>query len=189
MQLPAACQLAIPMPCLKYFQFDFLNIFPYSWLISCPIGHFPFIYMLKCCSTKLYWQTLAHNCEGSIMANGKQIQDTTARYSHIYVSPNKQLEIYACKRFISPKRARTRARVRHGARFFPPATVAIFIDTIGKNVCQVAADRLQMCAKCANDALSPSLTHSLCLSPTCVLYIWTYEFAAPIGSSVHSFIA
>lgn len=44
----------------------------------------------------------------------------------------------------------------HGV--FPPATVAIFIDTIGKNVCQVAADRLQMCAKCANDALSPSLS-------------------------------
>lgn len=109
------------------------------------------------------------------MANGKQILllDTTARYSHSYVSPNKQLEIYACKRFISPKRARTRARVRHGARFFPPATVAIFIDTIGKNVCQVAADRLQMCAKCANDALSPSLPLSLSLS-TCVLYIYEH---------------
>lgn len=66
----------------------------------------------------------------------------------------------------------------HGARhgLFPPATVAIFIDTIGKNFCQVAADRLQMCAKCANDArLCPiSLSPSLSFSPTastCVLYI------------------
>lgn len=51
----------------------------------------------------------------------------------------------------------------HGARhgLFPPATVAIFIDTIGKNVCQVAADRLQMCAKCANDARLCAISLSL----------------------------
>lgn len=63
----------------------------------------------------------------------------------------------------------------HGV--FPPATVAIFIDTIGKNVCQVAADRLQMCAKCANDALSPSLSPPLSLPHTlhmCVIYIYEH---------------
>lgn len=106
------------------------------------------------------------------MANGKQfqiqLQDTRTRYR--YVSPNKQLEIYACKRFISPKRARP----RHG--LFPPATVAIFIDTIGKNVCQVAADRLQMCAKCANDACLCSISLSLYLSPSQLPHVfYIYE--------------
>lgn len=66
----------------------------------------------------------------------------------------------------------------HGARhgLFPPATVAIFIDTIGKNVCQVAADRLQMCAKCANDARLCSISLSLYLSPSQLPHVfYIYE--------------
>lgn len=91
------------------------------------------------------------------------MRDTTARYSHSQdtnVSPNKQLEIYACKRFISPERERERERAPSTST---STSVAIFIDTIGKNVCQVAADRLQMCAKCA------SCPHTLR-----AIYVWTH---------------
>lgn len=87
---------------------------------------------------------------------------------------NKQLAIYACKRFIRPA----------GGNRRPQKPAATFIDTIGRNVCQVATDSWEMCAKCANDS------RSLTLSPFPLLVsLYICGVAAAIGGLVHSFIA
>lgn len=102
---------------------------------------------------------------GNNSTNGIQLQvpDIHINMQLHFVSPNKQFKIYACKRFISLANAE-----EHGESPGPQGPAATFIDTIGRNVCQVATNSLRMCAKCANDSL--------------------YGFAAPIGSFVQSFI-